>query len=311
MGSSRIQAMPSMEPTPAAPEASDAPSFDAFLSYSHHDSAVARGVQRGLGAIGRRFGQLHALRVFRDSTDLTASPDLWGKVTAAMDTSRYLVVVLSPKAASSRWVDKELSYWLDRKGPERLFLVIADGTVEWDDSKGCFDPERSTAAPELLTRPGVLPAQPFYVDVSGDGPWDPRAPGFRERVTDLAAPIQGKEKSELAGEDLRQQRRERRLRRAAVAVLAILTVLAVVAGVAALVQAAEAQTQREEAEAQRDEAERQRDQAIAQSLVLESRAVVDAQPGTCARTGCRGAGTELCRPLASGGMPNGMLGARQ
>ena len=106
-----------MEPTPTAPDASDAPSFDAFVSYSHHDSAVARGVQRGLGAIGRRFGQLHALRVFRDSTDLTASPDLWGKVTAAMDTSRYLVVVLSPKAASSRWVDKELSYWLDRKGP--------------------------------------------------------------------------------------------------------------------------------------------------------------------------------------------------
>ncbi len=189
----------------------------------------------------------------------------------AMDASRFLVVVLSPNAAASKWVDRELSYWLDRNGPERLFLVIAGGTLEWDDSEGCFDAARSSAAPDLLTRPGVLPAQPFYVDVGGDAPWDPRAPGFRERVTDLAAPIQGREKAELASEDIRQQRRERRLRSAAIAVLAILTVLAVAAGVAALLQAAEAQ-------AQRDEAQQQRDQAIAQVLVSESQAVVDANP---------------------------------
>jgi hypothetical protein len=197
-------------------------------------------------------------------------------------------------------VDKELSYWLDRKGPERLFLAIADGTLEWDDSKGCFDPERSSAAPALLTQPGALPAQPFYVDVSGDAPWDPRAPGFRERVTDLAAPIQGKEKSELAGEDLRQQRRERRVRRAAVAVLAILTVLAVVAGVAALVQAAEAQAQRDEAQAQRAEAQQQRDQAIAQSLVLESRAVVDDNPALALALAVEAQGLTSADPSPAG-----------
>ena len=174
-----------MAPKPAAPEAPGGFSFDAFLSYSHQDSAPARGVQRGLASIGRRFGQLRALRVFRDSTDLTASPDLWEKAAAAMDASRHMVVKLSPKAASSRWVDKELSYWLDRKGPERIFLVIADGTLEWDESVGCFDSARSTAVPELLTKPGVLPAQPFYVDIGRDAPWDPRDPAFRERVTDL------------------------------------------------------------------------------------------------------------------------------
>ena len=53
--------------------------YDAFLSYSHRDEAVAAGIQKGLHRIGRRVGQLNALRVFRDTTDLAANPNLWGK----------------------------------------------------------------------------------------------------------------------------------------------------------------------------------------------------------------------------------------
>ena len=84
--------------TPALSDRGQEQSFlyDAFISYDHDDQPVARGIQRGLHRIGRRVGQLHALRVFRDSTDLTASPDLWGKVTEAMDRSRYMIAVLSP-----------------------------------------------------------------------------------------------------------------------------------------------------------------------------------------------------------------------
>ena len=99
--------------------------YDAFISYDHDDQPVAHGIQRGLHRIGRRVGQLRALRVFRDSTDLTASPDLWGKVTEAMDRSRYLIVVLSPRAAASEWVNKEVSYWLEQRGPDQLLLVVA------------------------------------------------------------------------------------------------------------------------------------------------------------------------------------------
>ena len=83
--------------------------YDAFISYDHDDRPAAHGIQRGLHRIGKRLGQLHALRVFRDSTDLTASPDLWGKVTEAMDRSRYMIAVLSPHAAASTWVNKEVA----------------------------------------------------------------------------------------------------------------------------------------------------------------------------------------------------------
>ena len=165
---------------------------DAFISYDHDDRPVAAGIQKGLHRIGRRLGQLRALRVFRDDTDLTASPDLWGTVTEAMDRARYLIVVLSPHAVASNWVNKEVAYWLEQRGPEQLMLVMADGEVEWDENTGRFDPDRSNVALPVLTRPGVLATEPLYVDVSENAPWDPAEPMFREKVTDLAAPIHGK-----------------------------------------------------------------------------------------------------------------------
>ena len=102
-------------------------------------------------------------------------------------------------------------------------FVVAGGRLAWDEDAARFDPDRSDAALPVLTEPGVLPAEPLYVDVSDDAPWDPDAALFREKVTDLAAPIHGKPKYELASEDLREQRRFRRLRRAAIAGLAVLT----------------------------------------------------------------------------------------
>ena len=114
--------------------------YDAFLSYNHQDGAVAAGIQKGLHRIGRRMGQLNALRVFRDTTDMAANPDLWGKVTDAMDRSRYLIVVLSPRAAASEWVNKEVAYWLEQRGPDQLLIVVAEGHLHWDEATERFDP---------------------------------------------------------------------------------------------------------------------------------------------------------------------------
>ena len=221
--------------------------YDAFISYDHDDRAVAQGIQRGLHRIGKRIGQLRALRVFRDSTDLSASPNLWGKVTDALGRSRYMIVVLSPNAVASKWVNKEVGYWLEERGPERLLFVVAGGEVAWDEATQRFDPDRSDAALPVLTQRGVLPTEPLYVDVTGDAPWDPAAPLFREKVTDLAAPIHGKPKDELAGEDRHEQRRFRRLRRVAIVSLVLLTVAAVTAGAIAWIQRKEAVRQRNEA----------------------------------------------------------------
>src|SRR5690606_3837655 len=196
---------------------------------------------------GRRVGRLHALRVFRDATDLTASPDLWGRVSDAMDRARYLIVVLSPHSARSGWVNKEVGHWLRERGPDRLLFVLADGHLTWDETARRLGPGRSDVALPVLTEPGSLPTEPFYVDVTEDAPWDPAAPLFREKVTDLAAPIHGKPKYELAGEDLRELRKFRRFRRGVLAGLAVLTVVAVAAAFLAVAKQREAERQRNEA----------------------------------------------------------------
>ncbi len=234
--------------------------YDAFLSYNRQDGAVAAGIQKGLHRIGRRMGQLNALHVFRDTTDMAANPNLWGKVTDAMDRSRYLIVVLSPRAAASEWVNKEVAYWLEHRGPDQLLLVVAEGHLHYDEATGRFDPQRSDVALPVLTEPGVLAAEPSYVDVSADAPWDHNAPTFRDKVTDLAAPIHGKSKYELASDDVREQRRFRRLRRYAIAALALLTILAVVAATIAFVK--------------QQEANRQRNEAIARGLVSEAQSML-------------------------------------
>ena len=120
--------------------------YDAFLSYTHRDRPIATGIQRGLHQVGRRLGALRALRVFRDDTNLEVSPDLWGKITEAMDRSRYLVVVLSPDAAQSYWVNREVQYWLEHHARDRLLLVLAAGRLDWDPASRRFDPATSDAA---------------------------------------------------------------------------------------------------------------------------------------------------------------------
>jgi WD40 repeat protein len=219
-----------------ASEGGKSPEYDAFLSYAHRDNDVTSAIQRGLHQIGRRVGQLRALRVFRDDTNLTANPDLWGKITDALDSSRFMIVVLSPQSAASHWVNEEANYWLHTRGHKHLMLMLAEGHLAWDEKNKRFDPQRSDAAPPALTGPGSLPAEPLFIDVSDDAPWDVRDRIFRDKLTALAAPIHGIPKDELTGDDVREQRRFRRLRRVAIGVLALLTVIAVVAAVIAVAQ---------------------------------------------------------------------------
>jgi WD40 repeat protein len=231
----------------SAPALSGRQAYDAFLSYAHRDTAVTAAIQKGLHQIGRRAGQLRALRVFRDDTNLTANPDLWGKITEALGGSRFLIVVLSPQSAASHWVNEELRHWLQRRGQDGLMMVLAGGQLQWDARQGRFDPQRSTAVPPVLTEPRSLPEEPFCVDVSDDAPWDLGSLVFRDKVTSLAAPIHGRSEDDLADHDRREQRRTMRLRRAAIAGLAVLTVLSIVAASTAIIQRGKADRQARDA----------------------------------------------------------------
>ncbi|WP_156751304.1 WD40 repeat domain-containing protein [Mycobacterium sp. 1245111.1] len=244
------------------PAATASPKYDAYLSYAAHDRAVAVGTQRGLRQIGRHPGRLRALRVCRADINYT-DPEGPVKAFAALDDSRFLVAVLSPEAAASTRVNQEIGHWLEHRGREQLLLMLAGGHLQWDERAACFDAKLSDAAPPVLLVPGSLPAEPFFIDVSQDAPWNPRNPALRQKITAIAAPVHGKPKDQLASDDLQAQQRYRRLRAAAITALALLSVVAVVAAVVAA-------GQWKHAVQRRQEAIKQRNQAISLRLISEA-----------------------------------------
>src|ERR1700722_18458275 len=91
-------------------------SYWAFVSYSSRDRAWARWLQRAIEtyAVPRRLigrstpagpAPQHLRPLFRDRTELAADADLAGRVQGALEQSAYLIVICSPEAAASRWVD--------------------------------------------------------------------------------------------------------------------------------------------------------------------------------------------------------------
>jgi WD40 repeat protein len=211
--------------------------YDAFLSYSHvADGQLAPAVQLALQRFARPWYRPWALRVFRDSTSLAATPELWPSIERAMDSSRHFVLLASPQAARSPWVHREVDWWLGRHsgGAARLLLVLTEGDICWDGAARDFDWAATTALPERLR--GEFRHEPLWVDLRWartDDSLSLRHPRFREAVADLAAPLHGRAKDDLIGEDVRQLRRTQRAVGTVVAVLSLLVAAAVTLAVVA------------------------------------------------------------------------------
>ena len=74
--------------------------FAAFISYSHSgDSRVAAAIQSGLQRLAKPWHKRRALNVFRDQTNLGASPGLWLSIESALQESEWFVLMASPEAA--------------------------------------------------------------------------------------------------------------------------------------------------------------------------------------------------------------------
>lgn len=125
------------------------PRFAAFISYSHHDMTIARWlhkavetfhVPRALVGTDGEFGTVPSrLRpVFRDEEELAGAEELGPKLLDALTRSNALIVLCSPAAAQSIWVDREIRTFKRRNPDKPVFAVIVSGTPGGDDE--CFPP---------------------------------------------------------------------------------------------------------------------------------------------------------------------------
>ncbi|MEU4425795.1 TIR domain-containing protein [Actinoplanes sp. NPDC024001] len=236
--------------------------FDGFISYSHAaDGRLAPAVQRGLHRLAKPWHRRRALWIFRDQTGLAVTPKLWTSIQEALDGSKHFVLMASPEAARSPWVNREIEHWLATKSPDRILPVVTDGDWSWDPVAGDFTAE-STAVPAALR--GVFAEEPLFLDLRwarDDLHLSLQHVRFRDAIAQLAAPMHGVSKDELEGEDVRQHRRARRLSAVAAASLVLLTLVASLSGVVAVRNAERANAAARDARMQQREASQQRSTA--------------------------------------------------
>ena len=244
--------------------------YDAFISYSHAQGRyVAEALQSGLENFARPWYRPRQLRVFRDKTNLAATPALWPSIESALAASRWFILIASPEASASRWVRKEIAWWLANRQPTNILVAQTAGEIVWAGRD--FDWNLTTALPHELADSFIN--EPLWIDlrrmVPRSSAADADSPsGHRVHLGDLvaefAAPIRGIDKDSLVGDHVRTQRRTRRTVRAVVATL--LTLLIAVSSASVV------------AARQRDEAVRQRDNAVALRLATLADSLRDTRP---------------------------------
>ncbi len=209
--------------------------YDAFISYSHAaDGRLAPSLQSGLQRLAKPWYRVRALRVFRDETGLSTNPHLWSSIVGALDSAERFVLLASPEAASSTWVERELTHWLEHKSADRILPVLTSGEWAWDSDAGRL---AGDAVPALLVN--AFSDEPRHLDLRfahDETSLDLRNSRFRSAIADLAAPMHGISKDDLEGEDVRQHRRARRLARTGVTTIAVLLIIAIAFGGLAVAQ---------------------------------------------------------------------------
>jgi MTH538 TIR-like domain (DUF1863) len=122
--------------------------YRAFLSYSHRDTAWAKWLHRSLETyridkdlVGRdtAHGPVpKTLRpIFRDREDFSAGHSLSEQTLAALEASESLIVICSPNAAQSTYVNEEIRHFKALGRATQIIPVIVDG-VPGDPERECF-----------------------------------------------------------------------------------------------------------------------------------------------------------------------------
>jgi MTH538 TIR-like domain (DUF1863) len=208
--------------------------YQAFISYSHSDAPFARWLHRRLETyrFPRRLVGRQASRgliparlspIFRDREEFPAAASLSAEVRHALRASEALIVVCSLAAASSPWVDREISEFRSLHPGRPIFLALVAG-------------EPGEAFPPAIAAEGE---EPLAADLRKQGD------GRRLGLLKLLAGLVGLPLGELVQRDA-----QRRLRR-----VTAVTALTLIAMVALAVLTVTAMRARQEAERQRAAAE--------------------------------------------------------
>src|ERR1700752_23162 len=206
--------------------------FDVFLRYSRKDEEFGKRLEDALEtytlpkAVQARSISKKRLNVFRDKKDLVPSDsDYYKTIEGYLKRSQYLIVICSPNARNSEYVNQEIKTYLQSHQANQLIAVLLSGKPNND----------MTARPEEYAFPQALcdaMAMPLAVEFTDFT----RAPGklnkgrFHDSWYTLLSKIFGTERAEIERLDARRQARRRAIFAAiSLGVIALLSVALVFA----------------------------------------------------------------------------------
>lgn len=128
--------------------------YYAFISYKREDEEWAKWLQHKLehyrlpsNLNGRTDLPREIRPVFKDTSELNPG-NLPQQIHDALDGSKFLIVVCSPRSAQSEWVNKEVSTFIEMGRTQRIIPFIIEGTAfSKDASDECF-PQALRQLPE-------------------------------------------------------------------------------------------------------------------------------------------------------------------
>ncbi len=210
----------------------------AFISYSHADEEWAKWLHKSIETyrvprkiVGRETGNgalpKRLFPVFRDRDELPGASDLSGKIQEALNTSRSLIVICSPKSAVSKWVNEEVKTYKSLGRADHVLCLMVDGEPNAAPDSGlleCFPRAvrfQVGADGEIIEEP----AEPIAADAR------PGKDGKTNALFKLLAGMMGIGYDELRQRE-RQRQRQRRLRLSVLVVAVLLIISATYMAVA-------------------------------------------------------------------------------
>ena len=183
--------------------------YAAFISYKHRNSsAFAYDLEYHLKRYARGFLRKPD-RIFRDEQFLQPGDDLSEGILQALTDSTHLILLASPEAAASPWVQEELTIWCkELRRADQLIIVLTEGNIAVDDDQKRIRWEDTNAIPGFLA--SYLPKLPLFVDLS----WATRVsdrklsnPAFSHAINAIAAKIRNTTPNALNGLEWKIRRR--------------------------------------------------------------------------------------------------------
>jgi WD40 repeat protein len=170
--------------------------YDGFLSYSTaSDYQSGRRVEAFLESFHKLKPPTGAvigrLQICRDGSDfrlpkvtreLSDSDPIWAIIRSQLENAKYLLVLCSPGAVASPWVAKEISWFIERRGANRVLPLLTAGCDPIHSPEECF--------PAGLIAAGIHSARIWY-DLRGyrSGPVDQRVRDYEDEMVRLAGDL--------------------------------------------------------------------------------------------------------------------------